>query len=128
MPDPGLRQAARPGGGPLPPSHLVHNLDGKDGDVAKTKPNMTTARRPKGTTDALVKLLAEQLGVDEEDVTPGSHLREDLGADSLDMVEISMAIEEDYHLDEIDLEVVDRWLTVQDVRDWLDRNATAAGR
>lgn len=61
-------------------------------------------------------------------MTPKALLREDLGADSLDMVEISMAVEEDYHLDEIDLEVVDGWKTVQDMRDWLDRNATAAGR
>ena len=50
-----------------------------------------------GTTfDRLKKLIVEQLGVDEEEVTPQASFVEDLNADSLDLVELIMAFEEEY--------------------------------
>lgn len=70
----------------------------------------------------LQEILAEQLGIDEDVVTPTSRLYEDLGADSLDCVEITMAIEEEWSID-IPNETEDGWRTVQDILDYLDRMA-----
>lgn len=41
-------------------------------------------------------IIVEQLGVDESKVTPEAHFREDLGADSLDLVELIMAFEDEF--------------------------------
>ncbi|WP_417180175.1 acyl carrier protein [Alistipes putredinis] len=54
------------------------------------------------TLDKIKGIIAEQLGVDEDKVTMETHLMKDLEADSLDAVEIIMAIE-----DEFDIEVPD---------------------
>ena len=54
------------------------------------------------TLDTIKGIIAEQLGVDEDKVTMETHLMKDLEADSLDAVEIIMAIE-----DEFDIEVPD---------------------
>ncbi len=48
------------------------------------------------TNDKLRKIIAEQLGVEEERVTPEAHFIEDLNADSLDLVELIMALEEEF--------------------------------
>lgn len=45
------------------------------------------------------KIIVEQLGVDEEEVTPEAHFVDDLGADSLDTVELVMAFEEEFNLE-----------------------------
>ena len=42
------------------------------------------------------QLIVEQLGADEAEVSLDAHLRDDLGADSLDMVELTMALEEEF--------------------------------
>ncbi|MDP3779105.1 MAG: acyl carrier protein [bacterium] len=44
-------------------------------------------------------ILVEQLGVEEKEVTPDASLIDDLGADSLDLVEVIMALEEEFDLD-----------------------------
>ncbi len=63
--------------------------------------------------DRLTDLLAEHLGVDREKVTPDADLIEDLGADSLDLVEIVMAIEEEFRIEIPDAEA-EKLLTVAD--------------
>lgn len=45
--------------------------------------------------ETIKKIIVENLGVDEEEVVMDANLSEDLGADSLDAVEISMAVEEE---------------------------------
>jgi acyl carrier protein len=60
--------------------------------------------------------LVNQLGVDEEELTPDAHIREDLGADSLDDVEVVMALEEEFDI-EIDDETAERVRTVQQIID-----------
>ena len=45
------------------------------------------------------KIIAEQLGVEEEDVVPDASFVEDLGADSLDTVELVMALEEEFDVE-----------------------------
>ena len=52
--------------------------------------------------EKLKKLITEQFGVDESTVTLETSLREDLSADSLDMVEMMMAMEEAFEIGEVD--------------------------
>jgi len=65
-------------------------------------------------TEAKVKgIIAEQLGVSEGEIKPGSSFIEDLGADSLDIVELVMAMEEEFEM-EIPDDEAERIKTVQD--------------
>ena len=59
-------------------------------------------------------IIIDQLGVDEDEVTPQASFLEDLGADSLDIVELVMALEEEFKI-EIPDEDVEGMRTVQDV-------------
>jgi acyl carrier protein len=59
-------------------------------------------------------IIVEQLGVSLEEVTPQASFIEDLGADSLDIVELIMALEEEYDI-EIPDEDAEKITTVQDV-------------
>ena len=59
-------------------------------------------------------VIAEQLGVRPEEVTLEASFVEDLGADSLDLVELTMALEEEFGI-EIPDEDAEKLLTVQDV-------------
>jgi acyl carrier protein len=65
------------------------------------------------------KIITEQLGVDEEDVTPEANFVEDLGADSLDTVELVMAFEEEFGI-EIPDEDAEKILTVQQAVDYIN--------
>jgi len=58
-------------------------------------------------------IIVEQLGVDEEEVTPTASFVDDLGADSLDQVELVMALEEEFKL-EISDEDAEKIKTVSD--------------
>ena len=58
-------------------------------------------------------IIVEQLGVDEAEVTPTASFVEDLGADSLDQVELVMALEEEFKV-EISDEDAEKIKTVQD--------------
>ena len=49
--------------------------------------------------DQVKKIIVEQLGVDEEEVTPDASFVDDLGADSLDTVELVMAFEEEFDIE-----------------------------
>ncbi|MEE8551432.1 MAG: acyl carrier protein [Gemmatimonadota bacterium] len=61
------------------------------------------------------EIISEELGVEPEQVTETADLAKDLGADSLDVVELVMALEEeDYGLDITD-EQIETWKTVGDV-------------
>jgi acyl carrier protein len=77
----------------------------------------------KGENAEKVKqLISEQLGVDEADITPSAHFIDDLGADSLDQVELIMALEEAFSLQVSD-EDAEKILTVQNAIDYVDRHA-----
>ena len=64
------------------------------------------------------KIIAEQLGVEEAEVTPEASFVEDLGADSLDTVELVMAFEEEFSLEIAD-EDAQKLKTVANVIDYL---------
>lgn len=71
------------------------------------------------SVEARVKeIICEQLGVSEEEVIPGASFIEDLGADSLDLVELVMALEEEYEV-EISDEDAEKIRTVQDVLNYI---------
>jgi acyl carrier protein len=59
------------------------------------------------------EIILEQLGVEEDEVTPGASFIDDLGADSLDTVELVMAFEEEFDI-EIPDEEAEKIVTVQD--------------
>ena len=65
------------------------------------------------------EIICEQLGVSEGDVTPDASFIEDLGADSLDIVEFVMALEEEYDM-EISDEEAEKIRTVQDVVNYIE--------
>ena len=64
--------------------------------------------------DKIKEIIIEQLSVEEDDVTMDTHLMKDLEADSLDAVEIIMAIEDEYEI-EIPDEVAEKFQTVGDL-------------
>ena len=68
------------------------------------------------------KIIVEQLGVKEEEVKPEASFVEDLGADSLDTVELVMALEEEFDI-EIPDEKAAEIKTVQDIVDYIKANA-----
>lgn len=69
--------------------------------------------------ERLTKIVAEQLGVAPEAVTPDAKFADDLGADSLDKIELVMAVEEEFDI-EIDDPVAEPWKTVGDVETYLN--------
>ena len=66
-------------------------------------------------------IIVEQLGVNDDDVTPEAKFLEDLGADSLDVVELMMALEEEFNI-EVPDEVAEKWNTVGDVLKYIEAN------
>ena len=67
------------------------------------------------------KIVAEQLGVKEEDVKSEASFVDDLGADSLDTVELVMALEEEFET-EIPDEEAEKITTVQLAMDYINKN------
>ena len=65
------------------------------------------------------QIIVEQLGVDEAEVTPSASFVDDLGADSLDTVELVMAFEEAFEL-EIPDEVAEKITTVKDAIEYIE--------
>jgi acyl carrier protein len=75
--------------------------------------------------DRLKKIIVDQLGVEETEVVPTAKFAEDLGADSLDLVELIMAIEEHFSTPNLKVEIPDteaeKILTVQDAIDYIKK-------
>ena len=73
--------------------------------------------------ERVTKIVVEQLGVEEPDVVPGSNFVDDLGADSLDLVELIMSLEEEFSDSgkkvEIPDEDAEKILAVQDAVDYI---------
>ena len=73
--------------------------------------------------ERLKKIIVEQLGVEEGEVVPSASFVDDLGADSLDLVELIMALEEEFSTPEQKIEIPDedaeKIATVQDAIDYM---------
>jgi acyl carrier protein len=70
------------------------------------------------------EITADRLGVDESDVTPDASFREDLEADSLDLVELIMELEEQFGM-EIPDEEAEKITTVEEAVDYVQEHQTA---
>lgn len=75
-----------------------------------------------GVEDKVKEIIVEQLGVDEGEVTPTASFVDDLGADSLDTVELVMGFEEAFNLQIAD-EDAEKIRTVRDAVDYIKKHA-----
>ena len=72
--------------------------------------------------DKVKKIIAEKLSVDLEEVVPEASFVDDLGADSLDLVELIMSMEEEFDI-EISDEKAEEMVTVKDAMDYVAANS-----
>ncbi len=72
--------------------------------------------------EKFVEILADQLDVDKNTITGETKIAEDLNADSLDVVEMLMAIEDEFNI-EIPDEEIENFKTVNDVVEYIQNNA-----
>jgi acyl carrier protein len=70
--------------------------------------------------DKMIDIIVEQLSVDRDKVVPGASFVDDLGADSLDLVELIMAMEEEFDV-EIPDEEAEKIVTVQNAIDFVTK-------
>lgn len=77
------------------------------------------------TLDKVISILEEELGVEADEITPESNLKEDLDADSLDLVELVMQLEEEFGI-KIQEEDYPKLATVKNIVDFIElkKNAT----
>ena len=75
--------------------------------------------------EKIKEIVADQLGIDEDDIKLESNFKEDLEADSLDLFELVMALEEEYGV-EIPSEDLEKILTVGDVIKYLEDKGVEA--
>lgn len=71
--------------------------------------------------DKVKKIIAEKLGVEENEVVPEASFADDLGADSLDLVELIMSMEEEFDI-EISDDEAEKLATVKDAVDYITAN------
>ena len=76
----------------------------------------------KAVEEKVKEIICEQLGVEEDDVTPSAKFIEDLGADSLDTVELVMAFEEEFGI-EIPDEDAEKITRVKEAIEYIDSHA-----
>lgn len=69
----------------------------------------------------LKKIIVDQLGVDESEVVPSANFVEDLNADSLDLVELIMSLEEEFGI-QISDEDAEKITTVQEAEDYIEEH------
>jgi len=72
--------------------------------------------------ETIKSIIVKQLRIDKDEITPESSFIEDLGADSLDIVQMVMALEEEFKIDIPD-EDVENLRTVQDLINYIKRHA-----
>ena len=72
-------------------------------------------------SEKVTSIICEQLNVSEDDVVPSASFVDDLGADSLDQVELIMAMEEEFDISISD-EEAEKIATVQDAIDYIEKS------
>ena len=73
--------------------------------------------------DELREIIAGQLGVDEDEITMATDLIDDLNTDSLDLVEIMMAIEEHFGMEEVPEDELENLRTIGDIVEYIEAHA-----
>ena len=73
--------------------------------------------------EKVIEIIADRLGADIKKITLDASFIDDLGADSLDTVELIMAFEEEFDIEEIPDEEAEKIRTVQEAIDYLKQNA-----
>ena len=73
------------------------------------------------TADRVKKIVVEHLGVEQDKVTEEASFIDDLGADSLDIVELVMAFEEEFNVESPD-DAAEKITTVKDAIDYINQN------
>jgi acyl carrier protein len=76
----------------------------------------------KRIVEKVKQIIREQLGVEEDEITPAASFVDDLGADSLDTVELVMAFEEAFDI-EIPDNAAEKMRTVQDLIDYIEKHS-----
>jgi len=71
--------------------------------------------------DKVYRVISEKLEIETDEIVPEASFVDDLGADSLDLVELIMSMEEEFELD-IDDKDAEKLKTVQDVLDYLEKH------
>lgn len=72
--------------------------------------------------EKLCKLIAEQFGVDPETVTSDTAFVDDLGADSVDLMDLSMALEDEFGMEEMDSDSIESIVTVGDLYKYMQEH------
>ena len=72
--------------------------------------------------DKLCKLIAEQFGVEPETITADTAFVDDLGADSVDLMDLSMALEDEFGMEEMDSEDIESIVTVGDLHRYMQEH------
>src|SRR6266480_2904154 len=101
-------------------------LCGTGRNPARVTPTEQIFMAEKSIEEKVKDIIVEQLGVNPEQVTPKASFIEDLGADSLDIVELVMAFEEEFGV-EVPDEEAEKLQTVQDVIDYIKDKAKQQG-
>ena len=83
---------------------------------------MAAGDKQKEIVEKVKQIISEQLGVEEAEVTTSASFTDDLGADSLDQVELVMALEENFDI-EIPDEDAEKIRTVQDAIDYIEKHS-----
>ena len=98
---------------------------GEGPEMAFRKSKTHKAKETKTMLEKMKEIIAEQLSVDAESITEASSFKDDLGADSLDLFELVMALEDEYSV-EIPAEDLQNLLTVGDVMNYLKEKGVEA--
>lgn len=73
------------------------------------------------TQERVLRILTEELGIDEAELIPKAKFREDLGADDVDMLNIVVSLEDEFKIEIPDEDDVENIETVQDLLDYVDK-------
>jgi acyl carrier protein len=112
MPGVGARVRVR---GLAETAYITGRVSAMNGGIYRQEDRMAVA-------DKVKSIIVEQLGVDEEEVTPDASFVDDLGADSLDTVELVMAFEEEFGI-EIPDEDAEKITRVKEAVDYIESHA-----
>lgn len=77
------------------------------------------------TLERVTNIIVERLDVDPKEVTLDAGIKEDLGADSLDVVDLIMEFEQEFDLDEIKDEDAEKIVTVGDLVEYIEQNKSS---